>query len=104
MKITKITEEEILFDNGNKITYCDNECGANNYPDFSQLEDTCVTEVDFNEKLNFELEDWGFTFGDNTVGTFFVPCYSIQNGYYSNCLDILYQGKKVLEVGGEVLD
>jgi hypothetical protein len=29
---------------------------------------------------------------------YFVPCYSEQNGYYSNDIDILLDGWKVLNV------
>lgn len=30
------------------------------------------------------------------INMFFVPCYSIQNGYYSNELNIWYDDKEVI--------
>ena len=41
-------------------------------------------------------KDYGFRFGNPPVNMFFVPCYSIQNGYYSSELDIWYDGKEVI--------
>ena len=53
-------------------------------------------EGDFSEPLVFESCDYGFRFGNPPINMFFVTCYSIQNGYYPNELDILYDGKEVI--------
>ena len=96
MKILKITEYDIEFDNGKKITFDhDQECCEINYADFEQL-DSLAREVDFSEPLEFESCDYGFRFGNPPVNMFFVPCYSEQNGHYSNELDIWYGGKEVI--------
>lgn len=99
MKIYEITEDAIIFDNGNEITYeHEQDCCENNYADFSQLEDLAKT-VNFDENLTFEeIEGYGFRFGNPNGKMFFVPCYSDQNGYYSSDIDILYCGKKVIGV------
>ena len=91
MKIVSVTDEKILFDNGNSITF-DHEpdCWEYNYADFKQLDDIART-TDFDPNLDFILNgDTGFLFGNAPNKMFFVPCYSCQNGYYTNHLDIYY--------------
>lgn len=104
MKIVKVTEDGIFFDNGKNITYDhDQQCCEYNYADFEQLDDL-ARDYDFDEDLMFgEVEDCGFRFGDKRQ-MFFVPCYSEQNGYYSSDVDIYYGGKRVLTVDGEWKD
>ena len=104
MKITKVTEDEILFDNGKDISYNHaQECCEHNYADFEQLDDL-ARDYDFDENLMFEeVEGCGFRFGDKRQ-MFFVPCYSEQNGYYSSDVDIYYGGKRVLTVEGDWKD
>lgn len=94
MKIVSVTDEEILFDNGNSITfdhvsdYCEH-----NYADFEQLDDIART-VEFDPNLEFQAcEGAGFLFGNRPGKMFFVPCYSCQNGYYSIDVDIYYNGE-----------
>ena len=96
MRILNVTDCSIEFDNGKKITFDhDQWCCEINYADFEQL-DSLAREVDFSEQLVFESCEYGFRFGNPPINMFFVPCYSIQNGYYSNELDILYDGKEVI--------
>ena len=97
MRIKKITEKAIIFDNGNTITYDhEQECCEMNYADFDQLDDL-TRSYNFKEDLKFEeVEDAGFRFGDHPSCMFFVPCYSDQNGYYSTKIDIYYNGKRSL--------
>ena len=97
MKIKEITEDHILFEDGSKITYDhEQECCECNYADFEQLEEGAF-ETDFDTKsMVFEvLEYSGFRFG-NKGKMFFVPCYSVQNGFYSADVDIYYNGEKVI--------
>jgi hypothetical protein len=102
MKIWKISEEAIEFYDGSKITYHhDPDCCEDNYADFEQLEDGAF-KYDFKLPLKFEaIEDAGFRFGDKNR-LFFVPCYSVQNGYYSSEITISYDGKEKLSFGAEM--
>lgn len=102
MRIKKVNDDEILFDNGNIIEY-DHEpdCCEVNYADFKQLEPLAY-ETDFDQNLAFEaVEDAGFRFG-NPGKMFFVPCYSTQNGYYSRDIDIYYNKHIVLFFDAEL--
>jgi len=105
MKIIKVTDEAIVFSNGNKITYDhDQDCCEYNFADFKSLEDTLAMVAEFDENLVFEVvkgsDDYnkgsGFRFG-NPNNMFFVPCYSEQNGYYTNDIKIYYT-KEVLDL------
>ena len=96
MKIIKVNDEAIIFDNGNEITFEHSaDCCEWNYADFKQLDDI-ARATDFDPKLEFEMvEGSGFRFG-NKNKMFFVPCYSEQNGYYSSDLEIYYNGEQVI--------
>lgn len=92
MRISKVYDDAIVFDNGNKITYDHNaDCCECNYADFSVLTpDNIYYNHDFNESLQFKIVDgMGFKFGDGNHWIF-IPCYSEQNGYYSSDVDIYY--------------
>lgn len=97
MKIVKINDSEIRFNNDSVIEYyhCQNCCEWN-YADFESLDDI-ARNYDYDENLKFEFVDGaGFRFGDDRA-MFFVPCYSEQNGYYSTMIEIIYDGEIVLE-------
>lgn len=97
MKIIKVDLDSILFDTGDEITcYHAQNCCENNYADFLQLDDI-ARNTEFQKPLTFEfVEESGFRFG-NENKMFFIPCYSIQSGYYSTCIDILFNGKIVAQ-------
>ena len=98
-KIKEITDDYILFEDDNKITYDHEQDWCEwNYADFSQLDDL-ARHTDFDTKnLKFEsVDEAGFRFG-NENRMFFVPCYSVQNGYYTSYIEIYYNGEKVLGV------
>lgn len=102
MKIKKVTEEVIVFDNGTVISYdhC-RDCCEDNYADFKQIESEAL-DYDFETELKFEaVEETGFRFGDSRR-MFFIPCYSEQNGYYSSDIDIYYKGEEVLSFEAEM--
>ena len=96
MKISKVTDEAIIFDNGSTITFDHSpDCCEWNYADFLQIDDI-AKDYNFNENLKFKpIEGAGFRFGDNNQ-MFFVPCYSEQSGYYSYDIDIYYNNEHVL--------
>ena len=111
MKIKEVTEEAIIFDNGNTITYDhDQDCCEQNYADFSILNESNVNyNFDFNEDLVFKfIEDAGFMFGSSDgnypedIHWIFIPCYSEQNGYYTDKIDIYYTRKEVVIVKDDV--
>lgn len=100
MKIVEITGTEIKFDNGNTITYDHiQDCCEYNYADFLYLcDESDVEGYDFEPPLWFErVEGAGFRFGNRDKRMFFVPCYSEQNGYYNDEVDIYYNGHLAIE-------
>ena len=112
MKIQRVTDEFIEFDNGNKIEYKhEQDCCEDNYADFENLTERNVNYYfDFDEDLTFEFIDgMGFRFGSKPKGLYglcndymrwiFIPCYSFQNGWYSTGIDIYYKGEIVLRNG-----
>ncbi len=90
IQIVNITNEEILFSDNSRITFDHyQDCCEWNYADFEQLDDLARC-YKFQKPLKFEaVNGCGFRFGD-TRRMFFVPCYSVQNGYYTDRIDIYY--------------
>ena len=105
MKIEHVTDEAVIFDNGNKITFDHGqECCEWNYADFSNLNSNVVNyNYNFNENLQFEaIDGMGFRFGSEGHWIF-IPCYSEQNGYYTDEIEIYYNNKEVLSFSAEML-
>jgi hypothetical protein len=101
--IKEVTDEYILFSDGSKITFDhDQDCCEYNYAQFEALDDIAKDSVFF-PPLIFEKTDYGFRFG-NGHRMFFVPCYSVQNGYYTNQIDIYYNLEKVLSLDAPEID
>lgn len=98
MKIKKVAESYIEFDNGKRITdYHSQHCCESNYAGFKQIEEMAL-KIEFSENLIFErVEGYGFRFGSVGTHMFFIPCYSEQNGYYSDEVDIVYDNKIVIK-------
>ena len=98
MKIKKVTDDEIIFNNGNTITFkhCADCCECN-YADFSALTHRTVNYgYNFPTDLQFKaVEGEGFKFGCDGHWIY-IPCYSEQNGYYSSDIDIYYCGNLVI--------
>lgn len=99
MKITKIYTDAcpfnpcgqggIEFNDGSVlIDLHEQDCCENVYADFSNL-DSDIMSYDFKGMIKIEKAKNGFKFGDSRRW-FFVPCYNVQNGYYSDTLDIAY--------------
>lgn len=102
MKIIEVTYKHILFSNGWVITYDhEQDCCETNYADFTALE-TFAYEYNF-KSLRFERCNGGFRFGDESYMVY-VPCYSVQNGYYTTDIDIYLSGECVLHTSGEFVD
>lgn len=99
MKIVKIYKEYcplnpcgqggIEFSDGSMLVDLhDQDCCENVYADFSNL-DSDIMSYDFKGAIKIEKAQNGFKFGDNRRW-FYVPCYNVQNGYYSDNLSIAY--------------
>lgn len=109
IKITSITDERITFSDNSCITFDhDQDCCEYNYADFEQL-DSIARAHRFQLPLRFEaVEGSGFRFGDESR-MYFVPCYSEQNGYYTDEIDIYYThhekgNKPVLSFSAKFVD
>ena len=90
MKVKSIDDYGIYFDNGDSIGwYHYQDCCETNWPDFRQLKDTGIFNEKFTTPLIFEKCTYGFRFG-NEGKMYYVPCYTDQNGYYSNEVEIQY--------------
>ena len=90
MKVKSIDDYGIYFDNGDSIGwYHYQDCCETNWPDFRQLKDTGIFNEKFTTPLIFEKCNYGFRFG-NEGKMYYVPCYTDQNGYYSNEVEITY--------------
>lgn len=92
MRIEAVTNQYIIFDNGNIITFDhEQDCCECNYADFSVLNPNVIDyDYNFDENLKLEfVEDAGFKFG-NEGHMIFIPCYSEQNGYYTTEIEIFY--------------
>ena len=105
MKIKSITDERITFDDNSFITfYHCQDCCEYNYADFEYLANECgIMDYEFNPELKFEAVDGnGFSFGDANR-MFFVPCYSYQNGFYSDEITILYSKNEDIDYCNDVV-
>lgn len=102
-RISEIAIEEIIFTDGGKITF-DHvpNCCEYNYADFEQLDDL-ARNYTFEGEMKFYSVEGGFTFGDSRR-QFFVPCYSDQNGYYTQDIDIYWNGVCVLSLEAELVE
>ncbi|EHN6916959.1 hypothetical protein KJK76_001831 [Campylobacter jejuni] len=94
MKIVKYgIDIGIEFDNGNFMyDYHNQECCEENYADWGQLEKSALNYNFDEETFHLIPNDYGFRFGDKSR-TFFIPCYSEQEGYYSDDVNIVYKDK-----------
>lgn len=93
MTIKEVFIDHILFsDDTMLVTTHEQECCEHTYADFEQLEDEAKS-YSF-DCISIERCEGGFRFGDRKR-KFFVPCYSYQNGYYSNKIEVFILEKGV---------
>lgn len=119
MKIIKIEETKITFNNGYELKYYhEQDCCECVYADFSILRTYNVStktgktinikEIDFHENLKDLIQGklgCGFNLVSKTGEKFFVPCYNEQNGYYSSDLElILYKESEKMDISNFVKD
>lgn len=95
-KLTKISDEGINFGK----TYISHEhiqdCCEAVYADWSSLKDQPIMDIKKIIQVNVVMvENSGIVLDlfnrDYQRYSFFVPCYDIQNGYYSNDLKLIIQ-------------
>lgn len=105
MKIREITDKHIVFDDGSKMCYDHSqECCEHNWADFEYVKhcNLSVTTGKIINIMNVEFEPdlhkmfgggvskMGFILMSKDGDRFFVPCYSDQNGYYTDELILYY--------------
>ncbi len=109
MKIVKITEEYLEFDNNYKLGYYhEQDCCEHVYADFENMQimnpfinkPMSVSELEFEENLFNNLkgiEGVGFELMSKEGIRVLISCYNRQNGYYSSNLSlILYKFSEIL--------
>ena len=85
IKPLKYDDETLSFDDGSFVAFNQHvNTYSWNYPDFTSLDDTGFFESEFD---HIHLEEYS---GGFRINGFAVNCYSDQNGYYSNDVDIFY--------------
>ena len=90
--IKEVTDEHILFSDGSRITFDHvQDCCEHNYANFESLDDIARNATFYGGSMVFRMTEHGFTFSDGVkLREYFVPCYSEQNGYYTNDVTIYY--------------
>lgn len=96
MKIKKWDDDYIWFTDGSTISYDHfQDCCEYNWADFSVLE-TFYQNEEFDDFEVTPVDDCGFLLELKQQNTptkkIFIPCYSDQNGYYSDDLTIIIRG------------
>lgn len=112
MKIVEIgtdclNDQFIKFDNGETLSYYhEQDCCEAVYADFKGMQVMGVQpenfvyayELDFFENVLdsiVPIKDLGFFLVSKQGICILVPCYNIQNGYYSSELSLRYKGKEL---------
>lgn len=97
MKIKKVFNDRIIFDNNSYLTdFHEQDCYEEVYADFGYIKNYNIIEgnktvfdLEFNENFIDDVrlvKGEGFIILDNIGNYIFVPCYNIQNGYYNDSL------------------
>lgn len=99
-KVIKVTDDEIIFDNGLKLSSNhDQDCCENHYLDLEhvKLDDFEDLEFDLSNDNFFErIKDYGIALLPIKGFPVRIPGYGSNNGYYSSNLDlILTNGKDI---------
>jgi hypothetical protein len=92
MKVIKIDETGLEFDDGTKISDIhQQDCCEHVYADWQQLKDTDILNKEIDEIKIEGVKDSGFR-----LNGYFIPCYNEQNGYYGDelSLEITKSGSK----------
>ena len=105
MKIEKINDCGIIFNNGTKLShYHRQDCCENVYADWEYLkqynvlpstgETISIYDIEFDDSItnNIDYEkNMGIKLISKTGDKWFIPCYNEQNGYYSSNLSLIIE-------------
>lgn len=105
MKIKKICEDYIEFDNGTIIVDNHNqECCEHVYADWDYLrqyntlpqtgENISIFDINFDDDIHNHIEyekEMGIKLVSKDGNKWFIPCYNSQNGYYGSDLSLKIQ-------------
>ena len=105
MKIERINDSGIIFNNGTKLRhYHSQDCCENVYADWEYLkqynvlpstgENISIYDIEFDESItnNIDYEkNMGIKLISKTGDKWFIPCYNEQNGYYSSNLNLIIE-------------
>lgn len=110
MKIVKVEEERIIFDNGSILeSYHEQECCENHYVDFTSINDQGFENEEFAEHLlkilevnsyknddcPFDFDRWSsfFNIKDLKNNKYTLTIYNSNNGYYSTNVSLILTHK-----------
>lgn len=110
MKIVKVEEERIIFDNGSVLeSYHEQDCCENHYVDFTSINDQGFENENFPEQLRdiisteadpLEVDEWGefnissfFNIKDKQGNKYTLTIYNSNNGYYSTDVSLILTHK-----------
>ena len=105
MKIERINDSGIIFNNGTKLSdYHSQDCCENVYADWEYLkqynvlpstgETISIYDIEFDDSItnNIDYEkNMGIKLISKTGDKWFIPCYNEQNGYYSSNLNLIIE-------------
>ena len=97
VKLVGFGDEGLLFSDETKVMdYHDQDCCESVYADWKQLDDTGILEDTFKELVITGNPELGIVLN----GTYGIPCYNEQNGYYSDDLSIIVEqpGRPSIEI------
>ena len=95
-KLTKISDEGINFENTHISHEHIQDCCEEVYADWNSLKDQPIMTLEKIIQVDFVMvKNSGIVLDlfnqDYQKYSFFVPCYNVQNGYYSNDLKLIVQ-------------
>lgn len=106
MKITGLSEDHILFNNGSSLIFEHYQnCCERVYADCENIQSLSTenfpyNDVEFDEPPKFDMVNGvGVILVAKTGMRYLISCYNKQNGYYSSNLSMSYfnsEGKKTL--------
>ena len=110
MKIVKVEEQRIIFDNGSVLeSYHEQDCCEDHYVDFTSINDQGFENENFPEQLRdiiateadpLEVNEWGefnidsfFDIKDKQGNKYTLTIYNSNNGYYSTDVNLILTHK-----------
>lgn len=92
-KIKAIYDDEIMFDNGYKLSsYHESDCCEHHYLDFEHIEEDDYKDLEFDlsgDNFFTRIEDYGIQLNALNNFPLRIPGYGSNNGYYSSNLSLI---------------